>query len=1221
MIDPIGNFNKLKDELYRYIETAFSIKSPSVEKERKQKLYEIGALAQEPWIEPMPIYSSNGKAIDDLSSNDLPNMGEHEINLFKGAVKNGLFPANINLYTHQYDMLKSALQGNNCVITTSTGSGKTEAFLLPTIAKILTEAAKWKEPDIASSENSHADDWYENRSWKKECIANKKSWRVTKRKNEKRPSGIRAIIMYPMNALVEDQLTRLRKSLDSIGMREWLRENLSGNQIYFGRYNGQTPVPGYEMEYSHNGRLKPNTEKIEKLAESIKEIKEHINNANKYLNSPNNSSDDDIKYFYPQIDGAEMSNRWDMQDNPPDILITNFSMLSIMLMREVESGIFEQTRNWLECKDLAEDKRNDEKNNRVFHLIIDELHLLRGTSGTEISYLIKLLLLRLGLTIDSPQLRILASSASMKNNEESREFLDDFFGSGAHMKIIDGEYEVDEEYVNQFDIKLFNAFKYIAETYNEKPIDKRSNDEILLDAYLKATGKQASKPEDFLDYLNNSEIKKFISKIFYSNHEKTQALPFSKLAEGIKNYRKEFYQIDADSLLNAAQGFTIARGLFDEYPIESKLPAFRIHYFFKNVDGLWASTGITTGIGNERTVGELYTSPKIMSTPIIKKETITAINDSLYRELIEKGYINESGAITEKVNINNEFSDIDPKFEVYKQQIREALNYELSNSSRILDLLYCEQCGTLLYGGMRKDIGNNAIEMLLNTANLEGVPDLVQNNTIASKSYDDYAVFWPMGGQGEKFTNNMDNHWIKATLDTRNGAVELEHSKGAGKVKGYLYKNLKKDNSSLPYTALPVICPNCGTDYTRRKNYKSPIRSFKTGLYKINQVLAKNLLYYSLNTNEDIHALRSGNKSNKLVVFSDSRQDAAQIANGIERDHYKDLLRKVILKELTDNAFGLPELLKNISDGTKYSSNAQLYLDSHKGADKKITLLIKRSKSGDKETFPKEINDAINEISSIEFAGKTRTVSISGLLPDGNSIGYIAKKLLELGVNPIGVDIGDQNLLGEKTKKYWTNFFDFDNLECNVEGNKIGLATSTGKIYENLKKSMIDFLFFRLYYSFESSGLGRVTLKSQDLPSNLTVNGEIKIPLRELAESIIRILGDTFYFTNEKGIITYDNFPTKIKHYLGKVAEKYNVNKEDIGEALLSSLVGLGYGLDGLDISKLSVIVSEKNDKVWTCPNCNRHHLQHSLGICTNCFHDLPFETDQSCESLLKSNY
>ena len=71
-----------------------------------------------------------------------------------------------------------------------------------------------------------------------------------------------------------------------------------------------------------------------------------------------------------------MWSRWDMQDDPPDILITNYSMLNIMLMRPVEDPIFRQTREW-----LAEDRRN------TFHLVVDELHTYRGTPGTEVGYL------------------------------------------------------------------------------------------------------------------------------------------------------------------------------------------------------------------------------------------------------------------------------------------------------------------------------------------------------------------------------------------------------------------------------------------------------------------------------------------------------------------------------------------------------------------------------------------------------------------------------------------------------------------------------------------------------------------------------------------------------------------------------------------------------------------------------------------------------------------
>ena len=58
---------------------------------------------------------------------------------------------------------------------------------------------------------------------------------------------------------------------------------------------------------------------------------------------------------------------------------------------------------------------------RIFHLVVDELHTYRGTAGTEVAYLIRLLLHRLGISPDSPQVRFLASSASLTNDEASQE--------------------------------------------------------------------------------------------------------------------------------------------------------------------------------------------------------------------------------------------------------------------------------------------------------------------------------------------------------------------------------------------------------------------------------------------------------------------------------------------------------------------------------------------------------------------------------------------------------------------------------------------------------------------------------------------------------------------------------------------------------------------------------------------------------------------------------
>ncbi len=79
--------------------------------------------------------------------------------------------------------------------------------------------------------------------------------------------------------------------------------------------------------------------------------------------------------------------------------------------------IFDATRRW-----LADDRRH------VFHLVVDELHTYRGTPGTEVAYLLRVLVDRLGLAPDSDQLRIIASSASLESGDIGRAYLEGFFG-------------------------------------------------------------------------------------------------------------------------------------------------------------------------------------------------------------------------------------------------------------------------------------------------------------------------------------------------------------------------------------------------------------------------------------------------------------------------------------------------------------------------------------------------------------------------------------------------------------------------------------------------------------------------------------------------------------------------------------------------------------------------------------------------------------------------
>ncbi|WP_449372010.1 hypothetical protein [Arthrobacter psychrolactophilus] len=92
-------------------------------------------------------------------------------------------------------------------------------------------------------------------------------------------------------------------------------------------------------------------------------------------------------------------------------------MINAILMREFESPVFTKTKSWLEASP-----------DHVFTLAVDELHSYRGASGSEVALLLRRLLDRLGLKADSPQLRIVAASASLDADEAGLGFLEEFFG-------------------------------------------------------------------------------------------------------------------------------------------------------------------------------------------------------------------------------------------------------------------------------------------------------------------------------------------------------------------------------------------------------------------------------------------------------------------------------------------------------------------------------------------------------------------------------------------------------------------------------------------------------------------------------------------------------------------------------------------------------------------------------------------------------------------------
>lgn len=257
-----------------------------------------------------------------------------------------LLPALIEtpLYAHQENALRrSFIKKQNIVVATGTASGKTECFLYPILFELYRQ-------HLADELN--------------------------------RP-GVRAMILYPMNALANDQRERLGE------LCKRLHDEDSSFSPTFGQYTGQTP------ENRRDGWRNAQMREEERLQ-------------------------------------GELVFRNEMRDNPPHILLTNYSMLEYLLIRPEDSPLFDGNLGmyWE-------------------FIVLDEAHQYRGAKGMEMGMLVRRLKQRVRDGGRQDAFRCIATSATISSEEGSKEkqtiadfahelFGEEFFASG----IIFGEREL-----------------------------------------------------------------------------------------------------------------------------------------------------------------------------------------------------------------------------------------------------------------------------------------------------------------------------------------------------------------------------------------------------------------------------------------------------------------------------------------------------------------------------------------------------------------------------------------------------------------------------------------------------------------------------------------------------------------------------------------------------------------------------------------------------------
>ena len=816
-----------------------------------------------------------------------------------------------------------------------------------------------------------------------------------------------------------------------------------------------------------------------------------------------------------------MWSRWDMQDAPPDILITNYSMLNIMLMRAIETSIFDQTRAWL-----------SESPQHVFHLVVDELHTYRGTPGTEVAYLLRALLDRLGLALDSDQLRIISSSASLDSGLTGLQYLEQFFGRDRNrFRVIGGSSYVIPPHPGAPAALAPHAaaFENFGQSIaNTGPAALPESTTTLLAAIgAPASPPGTTPPEGLnaaLDHVDAPDALRLASTL---NEQIVPRSPQDLAPVLFPGVPMQQATAAVDGLLTALSHARTATGV-------APLP-MRVHIMLRNLQGLWVCTAPACSQAPARTSpcpsGALYYVP-----------TLTC-----------------------------------------------------QCGSRVLELLYCEPCGEIFFGGYRRATENpNEWYLSPDRPNLEAAPDLSPSD----RDYDRYAVFWPASGNLTPGTpqwtqDKVVRRWRRASFDPANGSVGLGLQ--VGSISGYLYYVPAVHGANPPdppaaRQGYPTICPRCDADWRGRDVIRSPIRTQRTGFQKIAQVLADTLL-------RDL-AQPPLSSDRKLVVFSDSRQDAAKLSAGMRFSHYRDALRQALVASFAQQGSG-PQAFASQCHGQQLSPQNQA-----------VAAAFTSTHPGDATALAMGLNPATAAISCAIYPGLSNQQAAQQILQRATAGPFrliqiaadVAERMLAEGINPAGYT---QEIM-------WTNPQDREGSWRDLHSWPAGAAPTPKppgqltqpqhvhltRLQEGTLVELMDIIFASGQRSMESLLLALPTVDRLATPA----------PVQSVQEGAD---GAIFLFGTRKRLSTHscssqNSPPGYVAAYLAAIAQQAGLNPRAYTNDVIDYLRAAGVlNTDHFYLTVPALCLAGPSASYFECTQCRRTRMNPSGGVCPDCLSQL----------------
>ncbi|TDX74852.1 DEAD/DEAH box helicase domain-containing protein [Rathayibacter sp. PhB151] len=1033
---PIKIADDLRGAFLRYIDTAYALRDQTLVSERRRLLLEgQGNLFAPLMLEPVLPYDAV-ISVDEAASQagvDSRDLGD-VIRAVFGVSPDAL--AGVKLRKHQAAALATHFASgieHNPVVTSGTGSGKTESFLIPLLNRIAAEKR-------SSAALAPIHEW-----WDLKRQAD--NWQPARTIGE-HAAAVRSVILYPTNALVEDQVARLRRAVRG------LRNQDSPIDLWFGRYTGATPgsggIPTGKASATSTANAAKDMRDLTRLNARLAEL-----------------DDPDLMAHFQDPYAGELVTRWDMIATPPDVLVTNYSMLNVMLMRDVEEPLFESTRLWLQ-----------QSSDHVFTLVVDELHLYRGSAGAEVGMVVRNLASRLGLEPSSNQFRIIATSASLPGDDSGLEYLERFFGVDRASFLIQP---------GQPRTLAFGEKPSAAEVLSVEP--NRLTEIAIRDRWAETIAAACSDEGDAR--LKATRIDTVMTRLFGEDALAPRALE------------------------------AMLRGLAD---VVTPTIQFRGHVMMRGMRGLWACSdpGCPGATDSEpRRVGRMYDTPRSTCS--------------------------ECGA-------------------------------------RVLELLYCFDCGDVSLGGYVVDRPDRGAVVLSTTP---VAPGENSGDFVYRRNDNEYRWLWlgspvPDAPSRHRLPADMDEN--QATIESNFGAAtwnpkigSLVLGSASDGIPAVVLSHNAGEDSGLALPALPEACPRCGGSQDNRDaavyfsgSVRSPIRAHTSGRAQLNQMAVSQLF----------RTLGSDAAQSRTIVFTDSRDDSARIAAGIALNNFRDQVRQVVRQILHGRENPVPLLRAFIA--------GELEGDDLRRAD--------QLRASRRELFDKLRLESLGaaDLADTEFIAAAERETES--LPWSTLVHEAERAMLEVGVNPAGPGPSVAQSDGDAP---WYRAYEppardaweplIDSVARPIRQDRYRLTAT----------AIAEAVFDRASRDLESTRLGVVRARPLAPDSWGFSSGTAS----DVLSSVIRLLGIAKRF--EGGYVARSNSaPKVIVTYLKRVAAKRQIGWESltasVGEFLRASgLIDETWALRTLT-GQDALELRAPNDKVWVCENCGTTHLHPSAGVCTN---------------------